>query len=78
VVVASGGPQPIKASAPVLVHHSPGLNSDVGWQAVLAAREVINATDDKQATHAIYEMSTRAARYSTALGDRLRELYGED
>jgi hypothetical protein len=49
----------------------------LGWRAVLAAREVINATDEEQATDAIFEMSARAAEYSTALGDRLRELYGE-
>ncbi len=51
---------------------------DLGWQAVFAAREVINATDDGRATHAILDMSARASKFSAALGDRLRELYGEN
>ena len=51
---------------------------NLGWNAIFAAREVINATDDGQATRAIFAMSARASEFSSALGDRLRELYGEN
>jgi hypothetical protein len=50
---------------------------DLGWKAVFAARECVNAPDDRAATNAILEMSGHLSRCVNALGDRLRDLYGE-